>query len=209
MRRALLAGCVLALAVPGGATAALPTRLVVLGSDGRTAEVRLTREVMPELYSMRPTLARARGPYLLVYPLLPVGVPAQPGRFYPVTRAYCSSWRLLDPRGGLCNRLGARLVARLPRLAGFQVEPTTIAELRQNGVVQRLPRNDGTAFELAFGRTDASRRAFFPRHCRVLYTARWRGPAAARRPRRFCLGALGAYANGRLYAVRTSLTPFL
>jgi hypothetical protein len=62
--------------------------------------------------------------------------------------------------------------------------------------------------ELAFERWALGRPTSRPTRC-LRFASHWRGPQAARRPRRFCLSAQGAYARGRLYPYGAAVWRFL
>jgi hypothetical protein len=173
--------------------------VIVVGADGNSRTVRGGERVFEQLRPSRAVAAAAHGSYVLVYPMLPEGLPAQPGRYYPDSGAACFSW---SGRLGPCARVEKALARRLDALglAGFAGATTTIAGYSDDGVPQSVPSNVAVALELALNRTRLARPAARPAACPVLYAVRWRGPEAARRPTRLCLSARGLWAGGRMYA---------
>jgi hypothetical protein len=175
--------------------------LVVVGSDGRSIMIDPGPAVLgvmlyhpASIYNVRPQPARARGGYVKLYALGSLGVPAIPGRFYPVTGALCFSWnQAVVPNR--CGRLGPphRLLAASRRLALFHRRPTGLALLRPGGT-----ENLFAALELAFDRYRASRAAHRPARC-LPFVASWYGPGGTQRPSRLCVSRRGVYARGRLY----------
>jgi hypothetical protein len=198
MRRALLASLVAALALPAGGAAKLITSVIVVGADGNSRTVRGGERVFEQLRPAHAAEALPDGRYVLVYPMLGEGLPAQPGRFYPETGAACFSW---SGRLGACAHVESDLARRLAAvpLSGFAGPPTTIVRLVDDGVRQPTPSNVSVALELAINRSRLARPSARPARCPILYAARWRGPEAARRPTQLCLTGRGLWASGRMY----------
>src|SRR5438093_565991 len=152
MRR-LLAIVSLAVLLAAPASAKTLAKLVAVGADGASVEVhgvgwaqlRMEAEAVPA------------GGYVLLYPLMERGVPAQPGRFYPASGAACFSWNRSVV--GTCWRVAddiAQPLASLPLLTG---QPTILASLFASGRSGSLQSNGAVAIELAFGRPRLARAA--------------------------------------------------
>lgn len=210
MRRALGLALLVALSLPGGVRAKEFTSVVAVGADGRSVEFRIRPAVIDGFFDLRgrpPVRARPLGPYVRLFVLDAGGFVGVPGRLYARTAAACFDWdQSRDPRGA-CPRLTralVRLLAPARRLAPFRGNPTTLARLAQprlpNGVRLQLR----VAVDLAFGASDRAYPAPRPSRC-IPFSAVWRGPSAATRPRRFCLSPRGIHAGGRLYPLGRSV----
>src|SRR5882762_52747 len=89
------------------ASAKILTKVIGIGAGG--ASVELTGLDWGAL-RMGDRDAPASGGFVLVYPLMERGVPAQPGRFYPETGAACFSWNRAAV--GECWRASGELATR-------------------------------------------------------------------------------------------------
>jgi hypothetical protein len=186
---------------PADAAAKGVEALVVVGSDGRSITIEPELAVLgvmlyhpASVYNVRPRPARPRGGYVKLYPLGSRGLPAIPGRFYPLTGALCFSWNeAVAPSA--CGRLGRprRLLHAARGLVLFHGRPTMLTLLRPGATANLV-----AALELAFDRYRASHTARRPSRC-LPFVASWRGPQRAQRPSRLCVSPGGVYARGRLY----------
>jgi hypothetical protein len=178
--------------------------VAVVGAGGRSLTLPGRDELLAELRPATTQPAVPGGGYLLVYPLLAGGLAAEPGRFYPGTGAACFSWTFAT---GSCALVAPALAdsLRATRLRAAVVEPTTIVRLSWNGVAEPLPSSYATTLELVLTRTASSRPARSMRYCTIRFTAAWRGPRAASRPKRLCVLATGLYAGGRVYRLTPGL----
>jgi hypothetical protein len=204
MRRALAfaALIVLALGVATSAAAKGFTRVILIGSDGRSVEVRAPETAIDGLLSSRGPIQPIRGGYLRFFFVGPGDFPANPARYYPAAECSALDWPTYETS---CGRIGPRLV-RLLRpartLPRFSVRPTVLARITYRG---RFAGAITTAaalrdpIELALDRR--GRAGPEPRRC-YQFGGRWRGPAAARRPREFLLCSAGVYADHHLYPLR-------
>jgi hypothetical protein len=199
---ALAAVTVLVLSVPASAPAKGFTRAMLIGSNGHWVEVRAKESVIDGLLSSRGSRERLRGGYLRLFFVGPGDFPANPARYYPALECSALDWPTYETS---CGRISPRLI-RLLRparaLPRFHLRPTVLASIRFHG---RLTGMITTAaalkdpVEMALDRTGRS--APQPRQCYV-FSGRWRGPAAASRPRRFLLCPGGVYADRHLYPLR-------
>jgi hypothetical protein len=185
-----LLACITPVLAAGSARAGgVPTRLVVVGA-GRSVTIGLPGGEGDALYAGR--TASPRGGYLRLFPLF-ANTPGLPGRFYPAGAVVC-----FDPPSASCHRAVSAVAARLDAIEGLPLlhrAPTVVVGLRSHG--RSAGSNLGIATELALDRPGRPAR---PPHGRVaIVTATWRGPAAARRPRRIELSSAGVYAAGRLH----------
>ena len=89
-------------------------------------------------------------------------------------------------------------------LAAFIGEPTTLSRLFVGKRRERVRGNHAVTIELAFDRSRVARPAKRPRLC-VPVRVSWRGPDAARRPTRFCVGEAGIWHAGRVYPTTRQL----
>ena len=183
--------------------------LAVVGARGDSVTLQAAEGLIDSFFdgasrfnrARKPEPRAARGGYVRLYPLGTDGFVGIPGRFYPGTQAACFDWlQWRRPRD--CSRPNAELLRLLVpaarRLTHFAGVPTTVVRLAQPRLTPRIRRQLHVAFELAFDRSRSARSGGRPSRC-VAFSARWRGPTAESRPRRFCLSRGGAYASGRLY----------
>jgi hypothetical protein len=176
--------------------------IVAVGRDGRSVAVHPSPTAVDTLFRASPD-ARPEGGYVRLYLLGPDGLPGIPGRYYLETHAACLGWDQAHATpAGLCSAVEGALRAAfapaigLPRFFGA---PPTLHRLRNPRLPAALVQgNLRVAFELAFDRSRLAGRGVPPTTC-IAFTAVWRGPATRARPTRFCLGARGVYARGRLY----------
>ncbi len=215
---ALLVGCaalaLAALALAGSAPqhagAGGPfERLLGVGAGGKWRAIRLApagrRSDAPLLTGGRRVPRPARG-YVRLFPTIG-GLPGIPGRYYPDEHVLCWSWRQPDRDCWRAGASAARLLAPLARLPRWSQEPTVLAELRYRGRrVRPAFSNLLVALELAFQRGAAPVEKV-PADA-IRFSGRWRGPAAAARPRRFALGPAGAYSGGLLYPLARGVWSF-
>lgn len=193
---------VLALSVPASATAKGFTRVVLVGLDGRSVEVRAGELQIDGLLSRRGSVVPLRGGYLRLFFVGPGDFPANPARYYPDPQCVALDWPTYERSCGRVSPTLVRLLRRTRTLSRFRNRPTVLAHLRYLGTFPGLLKTAAaltSPVELALDRTGQA--APPPRRC-YPFTGRWRGPAAALRPRRFLLCAEGVYADRRLYPLR-------
>jgi hypothetical protein len=191
--------CALALTVPSSAVAKGFTRVVFVGANGRSVEVRAGERAVDGLLSRRGSPARARGEYVRLFFVGPGDFPASPARYYPDGQCVALDWPTYETS---CRRVDAAIVRRAAALSGFRARPTVLTNVDYEGTFTGVLRTAdalSTPVELALDRV--GRPARQPRHC-YGFKGRWRGPAAAARPRRFLLCAAGIYARRHLYPLR-------
>lgn len=189
----------LALSVPASAPAKGFTRVVLVGSDGRSADVRAQESEIDGLLTRRGALAPLRGGYLRLFFVGSGDFPANPARYYVKARCVALDWPTYETS---CRRVSRTLLRPAYVLTPFRTAPTVLVRVTYLGNFRGQLRTAGALrgpVELALDRT--GRRAPQPRRC-YPFTGRWRGPAAALRPRRFLLCAAGVYADRRLYPLR-------
>ncbi len=192
----------LALSVPASAPAKGFARVVLVASDGRSVEVRANESEIDGLLSRRSSVERIRGRYLRLFFVGPGDFPANPARYYPDLRCVALDWPTYETTCRRVNPAVVRLLRRAHTLSRFRVRPTVLARVTYLGTFPGLLKTAAALkgpVELALDRT--GRTAPQPRRCYAL-TGRWRGPAAALRPRRFLVCADGVYADRRLYPLR-------
>lgn len=202
VKLALALFAVLALSVPASAPAKGFTRVVLVGSDGRSAEVRAKEAEIDGLLSRRGSVVRVRGGYLRLFFVGSGDFPANPARYYPDQRCVALDWPTYETTCGRINPTLVRLLRRVGRLSRFRTRPTVLARVTYLGAFPGLLKTAAalkSSVELALDR--AGQAAPKPRRC-YAFTGRWRGPVAALRPRRFHLCADGLYADRRLYPLR-------
>jgi hypothetical protein len=181
------------LAVPAASAKTL-TRVVAVGGHGTSvvlrgfdwSDLRVTAvTVSPE------------GQYVLVYPRMERGIPAQPGRFFPAEHVACYTWDRSVP--GECWNVSDRLASGLSQLPLLAGPPTILTSLTVGGKSGNLKSNGAVAIELALARRDLVRSAKrHSKHCvRIIGT--WTGSAAASRPTHFLSCPRGLWAAGKLY----------
>jgi hypothetical protein len=182
-------------AVPGAVAKTL-TKIVAVGSGGAYVELRGLD--WSSLQTSAADVAPSGG-FILLYPLMERGVPAQPARFFPASGIACFSWdrTVLGTCGHIADDIAAQ-VAALPTLPG---EPTVLKSLVVGRTSARLQSNGAVAIELAFNRPQLSRSApRRPANC-VTLRATWLGAEASARPTRFWSCKGGLWSRGRIYPV--------
>jgi hypothetical protein len=181
-------------AVPSASAKEL-TKVVAVGANGSSVLRGLTWSALrPSQWSQH--AAQPTGPFVLVYPLMERGVPAQPGRFYPGAHTVCYSWDRVT--AGECFPATSTLETALSGRAAIEAPPAILTRLVVSGHPGSVQTNAGVAIELAFNRPELARRvAKRPKHCAEI-GARWAGPEATRRPRLFWACAKGLWTAGKL-----------
>jgi hypothetical protein len=193
---------VLLLGVPASAPAKGFTRVVLIGSNGRWVEVRAQESVLDGLLSSRRSSESLRGGYLRLFLVGAGDFPADPARYYPEPECSALDWPTYETSCGRISATLVRLLRPARALPRFSVRPTVLSRIKYHG---RLTGAITTAaalkdpVEMALDRK--GRAAVKPRRC-YAFSARWRGPAAALRPRGFLLCPAGVYADGHLYPLR-------
>lgn len=183
--------------------------LIGVGPGGEEGAIRLApsgQRSDASLFAGGGRVARPRGGYVRLFPTIG-GLPGIPGRYYPAARVLCWSWRQPDRDCWRANATAVRLLAPLADLARRGQEPTVVAELRYQGRRVRLAlANLLVGLELALGRrpTPAER----PPSKAIRFAARWRGPLASLRPRRFALAPNGVYAGRFRYPLERGVWAF-
>jgi len=192
----------LAFSVPASAPAKGFTRVVLVASDARSVEVRGKEAAIDGLLSRRGPTRSARGGYLRLFFVGPGDFPANQARYYPASRCVALDWPSYETSCGRVSPALVRLLRRAHGLPRFRACPTVLAQVtyldRFPGLLQTAVALRGPV-ELALDRTGRTARQ--PRRC-YAFAGRWRGPAAAQRPRRFLLCPNGIYADLRLYPLR-------
>jgi hypothetical protein len=206
--RSVLVVALVAVLLPAAASAKEVTKVLVVGANGRSANLGSGWSVYGDLRSESATpVSRPHGSYLLVYPLMEEGLPMEPGRFYPTAGVACWSW---SPHVSDCSR-----IARLPKtwehtrsLTWFASEQTRLRSLMHQGARYTVPSNYSVAVELALLRAQAARPA--PRSaCQWPLETRWQGPSAASMPTSLCLRGNGVSTGGRLYPMSRGVAAML
>jgi hypothetical protein len=193
---AVLVAAVVATAVPA-AEAKEFARLVLVGSDHRSLEMRSS--AVAGLITGRGAKMHTGGGYLRLFFVGPHDFPAATGRYYPARECVALDWPTYETT---CTRIGAPQVGLLRRarsLPRFRAPPTVLAAITYHGAFSGLITTAAALepeVELAVDR--GGRVAPPPPHC-YRFSGRWRGPAAAARPRAFRLCPAGVYAGRRLY----------
>jgi hypothetical protein len=200
---ALAAGLLgFALTLSGPAAAKGFTRVVFVGSDGRSVQLHEKESVIDGLLSRRGAVEHSRGGYLRLFFVGPGDFPAAPARYYPASECVALDWPSYEQMcAGIDNTL-VRLLRRARGLARFHARPTVLAGIAYRGTLSGAITTAAALedpVELAFDRTGGA--AARPKGC-YGFSGRWRGPAAATRPRRFLLCAAGIYADHRLHPLR-------
>jgi hypothetical protein len=209
-RRRSLAACgpaaigalVLALTISGSAAAKGFTRVALVGSDGRWVDVQGSESVIDGLLSTRGTAERTRGGYVRLFFVGPGDFPASPGRYYPQPECVALDWPTYERSCARINPTLVRLLRPARSLPRFRVRPTILASIKYHGKLSGMITTAAaleTPVELALDRPGHS--APRPSGC-YAFSGRWRGPAAAGRPRSFLLCAAGIYAEHRLHPLR-------
>jgi hypothetical protein len=199
MKPPLLVAAVVALVAPMSGSAKGFTRATLVGSNGRSLELRAPERVMEALLAARGAMQPLGGGYVRLFFVGPAGFPAAPARYYPQSECVALDWPAYETT---CRRITPTLVHLLPParvLPRFRVRPTVLAGITFHGTFRGLIKTAAAlepAVELALDRT--SRFAPLPKGC-YAFSSRWRGPAAHARPRRFLLCPTGVYKGRRLY----------
>jgi hypothetical protein len=214
MRRLATAATAVALLCPSAAVAKGFDRLVVVGAEGASAELRSPPDLADSLFDGANRFNRGhvtrtavpRGAYVRIYPIGSFGHVGVPGRFYPRTDAVCLSWSQAGAPGQPCQRPNRTLRRALRRLA-FRLEKfvgpgPALRTLVVHDVRRSVIPNLSVAVELAFDRSLRAAAAERPARCLPM-RASWRDDPG-RRPRAFCLSPRGVYALGLLYPLGRS-----
>jgi hypothetical protein len=184
-------------------------RLVAVGAAGEWRAIRLAPKGARSdgsLFAGGQRISRPESGYVRLFPTIG-GLPGIPGRYYPAERVLCWSWRQPDRDCWRANATAARLLAPLTGVPRRRREPTVLAELHYQGQrVRPALANLRVALELAFERPGVKATKTPARALR--FAARWRGPAAANRPRRFALGPAGVYSGALLYRLERGVWDF-
>ena len=193
---------VLALTLPGSAQAKGFTRAVLIGADGQSVEVWAKESVIDGLLSARGSRTPVRGGYLRLFFVGPGDFPANPARYYPEPECSALDWPTYE---WWCGRISATLVRVLAparALPRFTVRPTVLATISYHGrLTGWITTADALRDPVEMALDRRGRDSPTPRGC-YAFSGRWRGPAAAQRPRDFLLCPAGVYANGRLHPLR-------
>ena len=195
-RLVLLLLCALAALVPAAAPAKGFTRVVLVGSDGRSHEVRASETRIDGLLSRRGSAAAARGGYVRLFFVGAGDFPANPARYYPDVPCVALDWPTYERACARVSLALARLLRRSAGLRRFSSRPTVLVQVTYRGAFSGVLSALRGPVELALDRS--GRAAPQPRRC-YAFGSRWRGPAAPFRPRRFLLCAEGVYTAGRLH----------
>ena len=184
-------------------------RLIGVGANGAWRALRLAPSGPrsdASLFADGQRLPLPSDGYVRLFPFGP-GLPGVPGRYYPGERVLCWSWQQPDRDCRRASENAVRLLEPLASLPRFRQAPTVLVELRyRGGRVRPALANLFVGLELAFERPGTPA-AKVPGTA-LRFTARWRGPAAATRPRRFELGPAGAYSGGLLYRLDRGVWAF-
>jgi hypothetical protein len=189
----------LALGVPASANAKGFTRVVLVGSDGRSVEVRAKESAIDGLLSRRGSVDESQGGYVRLFFVGAGDFPANPARYYPDGRCVALDWPAYETS---CRRIDAALMPLLRpvhALARFRMRPTVLRRLMYLGTSfrpRRFTASLKSPVELALIR--AGRTVPKPRNC-YGFAGRWQGPGADDRPGRFFLCRQGVYAGSRLH----------
>ena len=214
----LLACAVAFLAAIGLAGSAAPTagaggpfeRMIAVGTDGSWRAIRLAPSGPrgdASLLAGGRQVARGAGGYVRLFPTIG-GLPGIPGRYYPGARVLCWSWRQPDRSCWRASPAAVRLLAPVAALPLWTEPPTVLAELRYRGRrVRPALANLLVGLELALERRGVPVKTSVPGSA-LHFTARWRGPDAAGRPRSFALGPDGVYAGGARYPLERGVWAF-
>ena len=206
MRGFVVAVTLLALAHAPLADAKDFARLVAVGADGRSLDLRAESRVIRSLfwhpasvYEIRPPAARPRGGFVRLYPLGRGGFPAHSGRFYAAADAVCFA-SARPPKCFRPNRAVLALLGPARRLRRFHRPAAGVASLQPgNGDL-----NLRTGLELALDRFRLAVPSARPARC-VAFRATWRAGNPWKRPGRFCVSSRGVYARGKLYPASRSV----
>jgi hypothetical protein len=193
-----------ALLMVPAADAKVLTKIVAIGAGGSYVELRGL-----DWSSLRtaPVETAPSEVFVLFYPLMERGLPAEPGRLFPNSGVACFSWdRTVS---GSCWRVADGLAAQLGSLAPVVGEPTVLRSLVVRGSPVRVESNGAVAIELAFNRPQLARPApKRPVNC-VTLRARWVGHEAAARPARFWSCPGGLWSRGKIYPLAKGALAYL
>jgi hypothetical protein len=187
--------------VPSASAGGSFERVVGVGANGAWAMIKLT-QTGPRSDSVLggKAVAVPYGGYVRTYPFIG-GLPAIPGRFYPVASVLCLYWH--EPASN-CMRLGAAGTRLLAPFAGlplrYQAPTTPVAVRYRSRLLRYADGNIFAALELALERPSVSRSSV-PRNAIALRVS-WRGPGVARRPGKLYLSSIGVYTPGRLFQLQ-------
>ena len=199
---ALIGVLALTLAISGSAAAKGFTRATLVSSDGRWVDVQARESVIDGLLSRRGTARRIRGGYVRLFFVGPGDFPANPGRYYPGAECVALDWPTYEQSCARINPTLVRLLRPARSLHRFAARPTILANIKYHGHFSGMITTAAalkSPVELALDRRGHA--APRPSRC-YAFSGRWRGAAAARRPRRFLLCAAGLYADHRLHPLR-------
>jgi hypothetical protein len=198
----LLGVLLLALAGPGAAHAKGYSGVVLVGTDGRAAEIGGNDRELDAWIDWSATPRGAAGGYLRLFFVGPGDFPANPGRYYPRGGCVALDWPTYEKA---CHPLQhtvsglSRPSRRLPRFMAPPTIPTRITYLGSfTGLLKTAAALAGPV-ELALDRQGHSQP--MPESC-YDFAAVWSGTAAALRPRQFRLCPGGVYARGVLHPLR-------
>jgi hypothetical protein len=199
---ALVGVLALALSISGSAAAKGFTRVTLVGSDGRWVDVHGSESVIDGLLSTRGRAERIRGGYVRLFFVGPGDFPANPGRYYPEPECVALDWPTYERSCARINPTLVRLLRPVRSLPRFRGRPTILVSIKYHGQFSGMITTAAALtgpVELALDRRGHS--APRPSGC-YAFSGRWRGAAAARRPRRLLLCAAGLYARHRLHPLR-------
>ena len=199
---ALIGVVALTLMLSGSAAAKGFTRVVLIGSDRRSVEVRAWESVIDGLLSARGASKRIRGGYLRLFFVGPGGFPANPARYYPTPECSALDWPKYETSCGRITATLVRLLRPARALPRFAMRPTVLQSIAYHGLFSgAITTADALRDPVEMALDRKGRQAPKPRGC-YSFSGRWRGPAAADRPRSFLLCAAGVYADDRIYPLR-------
>jgi len=188
------------LAIPTASAKGQLTKVVGVGRGGVSVTV---RGVDWSALRVAPVTAVPDGRYVLLYPLMESGVPAEPARYYPTEQVACYSWDRTV--AGECWHVADSLGTGLSSLPLLDGRPTILTRLVVVHRSRKLESSGAVAIELAFARRDHARAAKKrPKAC-IQMRATWTGADADRRPTRFWSCSAGLWAGKKLYPVTASL----
>jgi len=203
MRWAVAVAAAASLVVVPAASAKSLEKVVAVGAGGASLE--LGGLDWNGLYGLPARLA-PKGRFVLVYPLMEQGIPAEPGRYYSDLHVACFSWN--RHVSGSCYSAQALVATRLADLPTLTRPPALLKMLvirgqrkpaRSIGERKPIRSNGAVAIELAFNRPDlAQPSAVRPAGCWAA-RAKWSGPNATDRPSRFWTCATGIWSAGKFY----------
>ena len=107
---ALIGAVVLAVMLPGSASAKGFTRAILVGSDGRWVEIHAQELTIDGLLSTRGSVEPIRGGYVRLFFVGPGDFPVSPGRYYPEPECVALDWPTYERS---CRRINPALVRML------------------------------------------------------------------------------------------------